>query len=138
MNIGQAARDSGVPAKTIRYYESVGLIDPAKRTSTGYRVYTEREVQILRFIQRARSLGFSVRQVSELMALWRDRQRSSAQVKALARYHLQEIELKIEELTDMRDILFDLMEKCHGDERPDCPILKELAKEGGSGSKAEP
>lgn len=138
MNIGQAARDAGVPAKTIRYYESVGLIDPAERTSTGYRVYTEREVQILRFIQRARSLGFSVRQVSELMALWQDRQRSSAQVKALARYHLQEIELKIEELTDMRDILFDLMEKCHGDERPDCPILKELAKEEVGGSKAEP
>lgn len=137
MNIGQAARKSGVPAKTIRYYESVGLIDPAERTSSGYRVYSDKEVQILRFIQRARSLGFSVRQVSELMALWQDRQRSSAQVKALARFHLQEIELKIEELSDMRDTLFDLMEKCHGDGRPDCPILKELAKDGAGGTKAE-
>lgn len=140
MNIGQAARKSGVPAKTIRYYESVGLIDPAERTFAGYRVYGEREVQILRFVQRARSLGFSVRQVSELMALWQDRQRSSSQVKAVARHHLSEIELKIAELTDMRDTLVELMEKCHGDERPECPILKELEKgklegAGPTGSK---
>ncbi|MFC4351431.1 Cu(I)-responsive transcriptional regulator [Fodinicurvata halophila] len=131
MNIGQAAQKSGVPAKTIRYYESVGLIDAPQRTAASYRVYHDQEVQILRFIQRARSLGFSVHQVSELMALWKDRDRSSSQVKALARHHVEEIEMKIAELSDMRDTLMDLMDRCHGDSRPDCPILKELAREAG-------
>lgn len=129
MNIGQAAQKSGVPAKTIRYYESVGLIDAAQRTAAGYRLYHDKEVQILRFIQRARSLGFSVHRVSQLMELWKDRERSSAQVKELARYHVKEIETKIAELSDMRDTLMDLMERCHGDDRPDCPILKELARD---------
>lgn len=133
MNIGQAAQKSGVPAKTIRYYEAVGLIDAAKRTAAGYRVYEDQEVQILRFIQRARSLGFSVQKVSELVALWKDKERNSAQVKALAHHHVEEIEMKIAELSDMRDTLMELMERCHGDDRPDCPILKELARDEGDG-----
>ena len=127
MNIGAAARQSGVPAKTIRYYESVGLIAPAARTAAGYRVYGKRDVETLRFVQRARSLGFSVDDVGNLLALWQDRQRSSAEVKALARRRVEEINRKIAELTEMRATLTDLMDRCHGDQRPDCPILSGLA-----------
>ena len=127
MNIGAAARHSGVPAKTIRYYESVGLIAPAERTAAGYRVYDTRDVETLRFVQRARSLGFSVDDVGSLLALWQDRQRSSAEVKALARRRVDDIDRKIAELTEMRATLTDLMQRCHGDQRPDCPILSGLA-----------
>lgn len=127
MNIGTAARRSGVPAKTIRYYESVGLIAPAERTAAGYRVYDTRDVETLRFVQRARSLGFSVDDVGSLLALWQDRQRSSAEVKALARRRVDDINRKIAELTEMRATLTDLMQRCHGDQRPDCPILSGLA-----------
>ena len=127
MNIGAAARHSGVPAKTIRYYESVGLIAPAARTAAGYRVYQERDVETLRFVQRARSLGFSVDDVGSLLALWQDRQRSSAEVKDLARRRVADINRKIGELTEMRATLTDLMQRCHGDQRPDCPILSGLA-----------
>ncbi|WP_299617114.1 Cu(I)-responsive transcriptional regulator [Pelagibius sp.] len=127
MNIGAAARQSGVSAKTIRYYESVGLIAPADRSAGGYRVYDRRDVETLRFVQRARSLGFSVEEVGSLLALWQDRQRSSAEVKALARRRVEEIDRKIAELTEMRATLTHLMERCHGDERPDCPILTGLA-----------
>ena len=130
MNIGAAARQSGVSAKTIRYYESVGLIAPADRTAGGYRVYDRRDVETLRFVQRARSLGFSVEEVGSLLALWQDRQRSSAEVKALARRRVAEIDRKIAELTEMRATLTHLMERCHGDERPDCPILTGLAGAG--------
>ena len=130
MNIGAAARQSGVSAKTIRYYESVGLIAPADRTAGGYRVYDRRDVETLRFVQQARSLGFSVEEVSSLLALWQDRQRSSAEVKALARRRVEEIDRKIAELTEMRATLTHLMERCHGDERPDCPILTGLAGSG--------
>lgn len=130
MNIGAAARQSGVSAKTIRYYESVGLIAPADRTAGGYRVYDRRDVETLRFVQRARSLGFSVEEVGSLLALWQDRQRSSAEVKALARRRVEEIDRKIAELTEMRATLTHLMERCHGDERPDCPILTGLAGAG--------
>lgn len=127
MNIGVAARQSGVPTKTIRYYESVGLIAHAGRTAAGYRVYDQRDVETLRFVQRARSLGFSVDDVGSLLALWQDRQRSSAEVKALARRRVDDIDRKVAELTEMRATLTDLMQHCHGDQRPDCPILSGLA-----------
>ena len=127
MQIGTVARNSGVPAKTIRYYESVGLIDAARRTASGYRTYEERDVQTLRFIQHARGLGFSVADVANLLALWRDRERQSAQVKALAQSHMDKIDRKIAELQGMRDTLEHLVARCHGDDRPDCPILADLA-----------
>ena len=127
MHIGTVAKKSGIAAKTIRYYESIGLIESADRTDSGYRVYGQRDVETLRFIQRARSLGFSVADVGNLLALWRDKQRASAQVKALATRHVEEIELKIAELQAMRDALDDLVQRCHGDDRPDCPILTNLA-----------
>ncbi len=130
MNIGAAARKSGVPAKTIRYYESVGLIDPADRTASGYRVYATQDVETLRFVQRARSLGFSVEAVGSLLTLWRDRSRSSAEVKALARHRVADIDRKMAELAEMRETLLHLMERCHGDARPDCPILQGLAGTG--------
>ncbi len=127
MNIGAAAQHSGVPAKTIRYYESVGLIAPAERTAAGYRVYSQSDVETLRFVQRARSLGFSVDDVGSLLALWQDRHRSSAEVKALARRRVEDIDRKLAELAEMRATLTDLMQRCHGDQRPDCPILSGLA-----------
>jgi len=127
MNIGTVADRAGVTSKTIRYYESIGLIDPARRTDSGYRVYDERDVQTLRFVHRARSLGFSVNEVADLLTLWRDRNRASADVKALARQHLRDIDRKIADLQGMRDTLVHLMERCHGDQRPDCPILDDLA-----------
>lgn len=127
MNIGTAARHSGVPAKTIRYYESVGLIQPAERSAAGYRVYDRNDVETLRFVQRARSLGFSVEEVGSLLALWRDRARSSSEVKAMARHRVADIDRKIAELSEMRETLTHLMERCHGDTRPDCPILQGLA-----------
>ena len=129
MNIGEVAKRSGVPAKTIRYYESIGLISPADRSAAGYRVYGDRELQTLRFIQRARNLGFSVKQVGELLALWQDRARASGDVKAVARRHLAEIDHRMAELQSMRDTLEHLIGRCHGDERPDCPILADLAGE---------
>jgi MerR family copper efflux transcriptional regulator len=127
MNIGEIAARSGMPPKTIRYYESVGLIEPAARTDSGYRTYDERDLRILRFIHRARDLGFSVKAVSELLALWRDPGRTSAEVKELAREHVGDIDRKIVELQAMRHAVVDLMERCHGDDRPDCPIIDELA-----------
>jgi Cu(I)-responsive transcriptional regulator len=129
MNIGEVAEATGLPAKTIRYYESVGLIDPPARSSGNYRVYDERQVQTLRFIQHARQLGFSVKEVSELVALWRDKRRASADVRRLALRHLEDIDLRIGELRRMRQTLQSLVERCHGDHRPDCPILDELAEE---------
>lgn len=134
MQIGTVARQAGVPAKTIRYYESVGLIDAAERTPGGYRSYGEQDVETLRFIQRARSLGFPVGTVADLLALWRDRSRHSAQVKSLAQKHLAGIDRKIVELQGMRDTLEYLIERCHGDDRPECPILADLAG-GRAGSK---
>lgn len=127
MNIGTASKRSGVPAKTIRYYESIGLISSAGRSANGYRVYTEEEVQTLRFVSHARSLGFSVRDVGSLLALWRDRSRASADVKSLARGHIAEIDAKIDELRSIRESLLMLVDRCHGDDRPDCPILESLA-----------
>ncbi len=127
MNIGQAARQSNVSAKTIRYYESIGLIAPASRTESGYRTYSEKDVQTLSFIHHARNLGFSVKDVSMLLDLWRDQKRASADVKALATAHIAAVDRKIEELQRMRDTLLDLTHRCHGDDRPDCPILEGLA-----------
>lgn len=131
MNIGQVASHSGVPAKTIRYYEEIGLIPPAGRTASGYRSYGEKDLQTLKFIQKARSLGFSVRDVGDLLALWRDRDRASADVKAIARGHVEAVERKIAELETMRRTLLHLIDRCHGDDHPDCPILEELACCGG-------
>jgi len=128
MNIGEVAEKSGVPAKTIRYYEDVGLIPPARRTESGYRDYDDRDLATLRFVQRARSLGFSVKDVGALLALWHDNARASAEVKALAADHVSEIDRKLAELKSMRRTLVDLMERCHGDDRPDCPILDDLAR----------
>jgi Cu(I)-responsive transcriptional regulator len=137
MNIGTAARQSGVPAKTIRYYESVGLIQAADRTASGYRVYDRQDVETLRFVQRARSLGFPVEEVGNLLALWRDRSRSSSEVKALAARRVADIDRKMAELAEMRATLTHLMERCHGDDRPDCPILHGLAGEVAAAAEAE-
>ncbi|WP_051340615.1 Cu(I)-responsive transcriptional regulator [Azospirillum halopraeferens] len=127
MNIGTVAQRSGVPAKTIRYYESVGLIPSAGRTAAGYRVYGERDVATLRFIQSARSLGFSVKEVGALLTLWNDRGRASADVRALALQHIADIDAKITELRSMRGTLQHLVDHCAGDGRPDCPILDGIA-----------
>ena len=127
MNIGEVAERSGLPAKTIRYYEDVGLIPRPGRSDAGYRQYTERDLATLRFVQRARSLGFSVKEVSALLTLWFDPSRASAEVKAVASTHLGDIDRKIAELQAMRRTLVDLVERCHGDDRPDCPILDDLA-----------
>lgn len=130
MNIGDAAKSSGVAAKTIRYYEDIGLIPKAGRTASGYRAYTEAEVETLKFIQRARSLGFSVKDVGNLLTLWRDRDRASADVRSIAQGHVAAVERKIAELDSIRRTLQGLIDCCHGDDRPDCPILDGLAPRG--------
>lgn len=126
MNIGQAARSSGISAKMIRYYESIGLIDSASRTESGYRVYGENDLHTLRFVRRARDLGFSLEQIHELLALWRDRQRASADVKAIALRHVEDLEHKAAQLQQMADTLRHLAQHCKGNARPDCPIIEEL------------
>jgi MerR family copper efflux transcriptional regulator len=130
MNIGQAAAASGVTAKMIRHYEELKLLRPATRTAAGYRVYDEKEVHTLRFIRRARDLGFSIKEIEALLALWQNRHRASADVRRLAGEHLAALERKIQELQAMRRTLEQLIHHCHGDERPDCPILDDL--EAGS------
>jgi Cu(I)-responsive transcriptional regulator len=127
MNIGTLAKEAGIPAKTIRYYESVGLIAPPPRSGGNYRIYGPRDLATLRFVQRARTLGFSVKEVGDLVALWQDRQRASADVRSLATAHLGEIERKLKELEAMRATLDHLIRRCHGNKRPDCPIIDELA-----------
>ena len=129
MNIGEVAAATGLPAKTIRYYESVGLIDAPARSDGNYRLYDARQVETLRFIQHARQLGFRVKEVAALVTLWRDKRRASADVRRLALQHLGEIDGRIAELKRMRQALQSLVERCHGDHRPDCPILDELAEE---------
>lgn len=126
MNIGKAADASGVSAKMIRYYESIGLIPAAHRTASGYRDYTDDDVHVLQFIRRARDLGFAVEHIGELLALWRDQGRASADVKRIALNHVQVLERKIAELQGMVATLRTLAERCHGDDRPDCPILADL------------
>ena len=134
MTIGQAAAESGVPAKTIRYYEQIGLIPAAPRGESGYRVYGPEAVETLRFIQRARRLGFSVKAVGDLLALWQDHGRASADVRRIAEEHIAMIEQRIAELQTIRDTLDDLVHRCHGDDRPDCPILQRLADDGKGAS----
>lgn len=126
MNIGQAARASGISARMIRHYEAIGLIRAGRRSDAGYRLYDERDVHVLRFIRSARNLGFSLDQIRVLLSLWQDKERASADVKALAQRHITELEDKIRELTQMRDVLERLVHACGGDERPDCPILQGL------------
>ena len=130
MNIGAAARASGVTAKMIRHYESLDLVRPAARTAAGYRVYDERDVHTLRFIRRARDLGFSIKEIEALLALWQNRRRASADVRKVAQEHLAALDRKIAELQGMRRTLEQLIHHCHGDHRPDCPILEDL--EAGS------
>jgi MerR family gold-responsive transcriptional activator of gol and ges genes len=127
MNIGQAAKASGVSAKMIRYYEETGLIPPAGRTAAGYRVYADQDVHMLRFIRRARDLGFGVESIGELLGLWRDRSRHSADVKRLALSHVADLREKIRQLEEMAVTLESLASCCHGDDRPNCPILADLA-----------
>lgn len=127
MNIGQAAEASGISAKMIRHYESINLIRPGVRTASGYRTYGDKDVHTLRFIKRARSLGFSLDQIRDLLSLWQDEQRASADVKAIALAHVSELEQRIAELTEMRDTLHHLARSCSGDARADCPILRGLA-----------
>jgi len=131
MNIGEAATASGVSAKMIRYYESIGLIQPPSRTESGYRVYAGEDIHSLRFVKRARTLGFSIEETRELLALWRDKSRASADVKAFALKHIGELETKIAELQGMARTLRHLAHHCHGDDRPDCPILEDLADPAG-------
>ncbi|CAN7644431.1 Cu(I)-responsive transcriptional regulator [Bosea sp. LjRoot237] len=126
MNIGQAAEASGVSAKMIRYYEQIGLIEPPARSQSGYRVYAEPNVHTLRFVRRARSLGFSVDETGVLLGLWRDRSRASADVKQLALKHVGELEEKAAALQAMAATLRHLASNCHGDQRPDCPILDKI------------
>lgn len=128
MNIGQAAKACGVSAKMIRYYESVGLIPAASRTDSGYRAYTESDIHMLRFIRRARDLGFAVAEIHDLLGLWRDRSRKSADVKRVAQQHIDDLHRRIEDLRQMADTLQALTACCAGDDRPDCPILAGLEK----------
>ena len=126
MNIGEAARESGVSAKMIRYHEETGLVPPAGRTGSGYRTYGPKEVQVLRFVRRARDLGFPMQKVAELLTLWRDRGRASADVKKLAREQVSALEARILAMEEMKATLEHLIHACHGDDRPDCPILSDL------------
>jgi len=127
MNIGEAARAAGLTAKTLRYYETVGLMPAAARRGSGYRDYGRREIDRLRFIARARGLGFSVEEVRRLLSLWDDRGRASAEVKRLALGHVGALDARIGELQSLRRTLAELAARCHGDDRPDCPILEDIA-----------
>ena len=126
-NIGQAAARSGVSAKMVRHYESLGLLPKVARTDTNYRRYTEREVHTLRFIKRARDLGFSMAQIGELLKLYQNRRRASSDVKRIALAHVADLERRMAEMAEMKRTLEHLAHCCHGDSRPDCPILEELA-----------
>ena len=128
MNIGDVAEASGVSARLIRCYESIDLIRKAGRTGSGYRLYDDSDVQTLRFIRRARSLGFSIKKIEQLLALWHDRSRASAEVRSVALAHVDELEIKILELRSMADTLRKLASSCRNDSRPDCPILEDLAE----------
>ena len=135
MNIGQASKASGVSTKMIRYYDEIGLVRPASRTESNYREFDEREINELRFIRRARSLGFSMPEITQLLSLWRDRERPSREVKAIAEKHVNELDARIAEMQTMADTLRHLSHCCAGDDRPDCPILADLT---GGGSVVEP
>lgn len=128
MNIGQAAARAGLSPKMVRHYESLGLLPPVARTDSGYRRYGAREMHTLRFIRHARALGFSMAEITDLLKLWQNRQRASADVKRIALAHVAELDRKMAELSAMRATLQHLVQGCHGDDRPDCPILDELAQ----------
>lgn len=134
MNISGVAEKSGLPAKTIRFYETIGLVRPAERRPNGYRSYSDADMRTLNFIKRARGLGFSVGEVRELLDLWSNKRRTSAAVKALASNHLKALDRKIDELRAMRAALADLLDRCSGDARPECPIIDEL----GAGEEMRP
>ena len=127
MNIGQAAEQSGLPVKTIRYYEDIGLVAP-RRGHNGYRRFTDPDLHKLAFLHRARGLGFSIEDCRALLSLYEDKGRASASVKKLALDHIADIDRKLEELHSLRDTLGRLADSCHGDDRPDCPILDDLAR----------
>lgn len=137
MNIGQASKQSGVSQRMIRHYESIGLIPKAARRQSGYRDYDERDVHTLRFIRRARDFGFPIEEIRQLLALWQDRTRSSADVKALALARAGELRIREAEIRSMRRSLEELARTCHGDDRPDCPILDDLAARGGEGGQPD-
>jgi Cu(I)-responsive transcriptional regulator len=128
MNIGQAARATGVTAKMIRYYDEIGLVRPSARTESNYREYDERQVNELKFIRRARALGFSMEEITRLLSLWRDRDRPSREVKAIADKHIADLEARIAEMQAMAETLRHLSHCCAGDDRPDCPILADLTQ----------
>ena len=130
MNIGQAAAHSGVSAKMVRHYESLGLLPRVARTEAGYRQYGDTEVHTLRFIRRARDLGFSIAEIGELLKLWQNRRRASADVRRIAQRHVQDLERRIAEMASMKRTLEHLIHGCHGDERPECPILDQLSSHG--------
>jgi len=136
MNIGEAAGVSGVSAKMIRHYEEIGLIPRASRTDSGYRVYGERDVHLLRFVRQARQLGFSMKQVVDLIGLWLDQSRASAKVRTLAQGHIDALDARIGQLQAMKSTLEHLVQACHGDSRPDCPILDALAAPDAGGPPA--
>ena len=136
MNIGEAAKASGVSAKMIRYYEQTGLIPSADRTASGYRDYSAKDVHVLRFVRRARDLGFSVAEIEGLLLLWLDRNRQSADVKRIALDHIADLRRKIAEMEQMAATLEHLASCCSGDHRPDCPILSDLESLGGAADSA--
>jgi MerR family copper efflux transcriptional regulator len=133
LNIGQAAKASGVSAKMIRHYEEIGVIPKAGRTAAGYRTYREPDVHVLRFIRRSRDLGFSMKEIEALLGLWSNRRRASSDVKRMAQKHIADLDAKIAELQAMRGTLCRLADHCHGDGRPDCPILDDLAGDHRNG-----
>lgn len=128
MNIGEAARQTGISAKMIRYYEDTGLIKPVHRSDSGYRQYAEKDLHALRFIRRSRDLGFSIAQIEDLLALWNDQGRASADVKQITQQHIEALQHKIQQLQAMVDTLQHLNRHCSGDQRPDCPILEDLGQ----------
>ena len=127
MNIGQAAAVTGVSAKMIRHYEDIGLIQKARRTTSGYRMYSDSDLHILAFIKQSRNLGFSIEQIRDLLSLWQNRRRTSRKVKELAEMHINDLDERIKELQEIRQAISHLASHCHGDERPDCPIIDALA-----------
>jgi MerR family transcriptional regulator, copper efflux regulator len=133
MNIGSAAERSGVSAKMVRHYESLGLLADVERTDGGYRQYDVRHVHTLRFIKRARELGFSMEEIGELLGLWQNRRRASASVRRIAKAHAQSLARRIEAMQAMQRTLENLIHCCHGDQRPECPILDDLARAGEPG-----
>lgn len=126
MNIGAASEHSGLPVKTIRYYEDIGLVRPA-RSENGYREFLDSDLQRLKFLQRARSLGFSIEECRELLSLYEDRNRASADVREITKTKIKEVDRKIAELQSLKRVLSDLVKACHGDDRPDCPIIDDLS-----------